>query len=79
MINASGNSKLPRIDTTRSTTKKTDSSGGLTIPAELLDEARLGEEVKLIVKDGLFVLRAASHAPRQGWFDGYEEETDTDS
>ena len=64
---------------TRTITKKTDSSGGLTIPAKLLDEAGLGEEVELVLEGNSLVVRPAGHVPRQGWFDGCEEETDADS
>ena len=63
----------------RTVIKKTDSSGGLTIPAELLDEAGLGEEVELVLVGNSLIVRAAGNVPRQGWFDGYEEETETDS
>jgi len=57
---------------TRTITKKTDSSGGLTIPAELLDEAALGKEVELVLDGNSLVVRPAGYVPHQGWFDGYE-------
>jgi len=45
-------------------------SQGIRIPKPLLDQADIGEEVELEVKDGQLVIRQA-HETRSGWDDQF--------
>jgi antitoxin MazE len=57
--------------------RKVGNSRGVIIPAALLDACGLGEEVDLRVEGKTLVIEALQ-APRKGWFDGYQAETDSD-
>jgi antitoxin MazE len=45
---------------------KIGNSQGIRIPKVLVDQFNLGEEIELLSKDGLLLIRPAFH-PRAGW------------
>ncbi len=51
---------------------KIGNSQGIRIPKPLLDQADIGEEVELEVKDGQLIIRQARN-PRFGWDDQFAE------
>lgn len=52
-------------------------SRGIIIPAALLEACELGEEINLRIEGKTLVIEALQ-SPRSGWFDGYQQEIDTD-
>ncbi len=57
--------------------RKIGNSRGIIIPAAFLEACGLGEEVNLRVARKTHVIEAII-APRSGWFDNYQPETDVD-
>ncbi|HSX02960.1 MAG TPA: AbrB/MazE/SpoVT family DNA-binding domain-containing protein [Candidatus Saccharimonadia bacterium] len=47
-------------------------SRGVRLPKELIEQAGLGDEIELVVRDGE-ILIANRRRPRQGWAEIYEE------
>lgn len=45
---------------------KIGNSQGIRIPKVIVDQFNLGEEIELLSKDGLLVIRPVTH-PRDGW------------
>jgi len=57
--------------------RKIGNSRGIIIPAAFLEACELGDEVNLRI-DGKTLVIEAIKAPRSGWFDNYQPETDAD-
>lgn len=62
----------------RTSLRKVGNSRGIIIPAALLAECELGDEVELTVQ-GKKLLVEAVNAPRAGWFTGYQAAGDEDA
>jgi antitoxin MazE len=50
---------------------KIGNSQGIRIPKVLLEQAGLGEEVELDVRNGQLLIRAVGKKPRQGWDEAF--------
>lgn len=57
--------------------RKIGNSRGLIIPASIIDQLHLENEVDMSVQDGALVLKPAQ-ALRKGWFDGYDPNQDVE-
>jgi antitoxin MazE len=57
--------------------RKIGNSRGIIIPRAFLEACELGDEVNLRVEGKTLVIEALK-APRSGWFDSYQSETDID-
>jgi antitoxin MazE len=66
-----------QVRSMRTHLRKVGNSRGVIIPAALLEACGLVEEVDLRVEGKTLVIEALQ-APRRGWFEGFEPETDTD-
>ncbi|GAA5173032.1 MULTISPECIES: AbrB/MazE/SpoVT family DNA-binding domain-containing protein [Halomonadaceae] len=62
----------------RTTLRKIGNSRGVLIPALLLDECGIDGEIELHQENGRIVIEPIKPA-RQGWFDDYQEQRDTDA
>ena len=63
----------------RTVIRKIGNSRGIIIPSALLAEAELKEEVELTLKGKSLIIEPVDPAPRQGWFEGYDEQEDIDA
>lgn len=61
----------------RTSLRKVGNSRGVIIPAALLAECEMGEEVDIRL-DGKNLVIAPVNAPRAKWFDGYQPEADAE-
>ena len=61
----------------KTTLRKIGNSRGVLIPAALLATCNIQDEVELRVDGGRIVIEPM-HAPRSGWFDGYNPKQDED-
>lgn len=62
----------------RTSLRKVGNSRGVIIPAALLAACEMGDEVDIrLVGKSLVIVPV--HAPRAGWFAGYQAETDVES
>lgn len=59
------------------TLRKIGNSRGVLIPAALLAECGISNEIELRLENGRIVIEPA-RAARDGWFDGYQAEVDDD-
>jgi antitoxin MazE len=62
----------------RTTLRKIGNSRGVLIPAALLAECGISDEIELRLEGTRIVIEPVK-APRAGWFDGYRPEDDTDA
>ena len=62
----------------RTTLRKIGNSRGVLIPAALLTECGIQDEIELRLEGTRIVIESVSRA-RAGWFDGYEPENDVDA
>ncbi|MBS0510356.1 MAG: hypothetical protein JSR42_04095 [Proteobacteria bacterium] len=62
----------------RTTIRKIGNSRGVLIPATMLAECGIGEDVELKL-DGQRIVIEPVVTSRKGWFDGYLEQGDTDA
>jgi len=62
----------------RTTIRKIGNSRGVLIPAALLVECGIADEIDLRMEGGRIVIERAAPA-RQGWYDGYQVEGDVDA
>ncbi len=60
------------------TLRKIGNSRGVLIPATLLAECGISNEIELRLENGRIVIEPAS-STREGWFDGYRAELDDDA
>jgi antitoxin MazE len=61
----------------RTTLRKVGNSHGIIIPATLLAACEMRKEVDVRL-EGKNLIIAPIDAPRTGWFEGYQAETDTE-
>ena len=61
----------------RTSLRKIGNSRGVIIPAALLAECEMGEEVDIRL-DGKNLVIAPVNAPRAQWFEGYQPEADAE-
>ena len=57
--------------------RKIGNSRGLIIPSAFLEQLQIENEVELILKDGVLLLKPVTPL-RQGWFDGYDPSKDVE-
>lgn len=62
----------------KSTLRQIGNSRGIIIPATLLAECEIQDEIELSVEDGRLVITPVKPA-RSGWFDNFEPEQDQDA
>lgn len=62
----------------RTTLRKIGNSRGVLIPAALLAECGISDEIELRLEGARIVIEPAKPS-RQGWFDGYCAEVDVDA
>ncbi len=62
----------------RTTLRKIGNSRGVLIPAALLAECGIADEIDLRMEDGRIVISPVQPS-RQGWFDGYQATNDVDA
>jgi antitoxin MazE len=62
----------------RTTLRRIGNSRGVLIPAALLTECGIADEVDLRLEEGRIVIERVS-VEREGWFDGYRPENDVDA
>lgn len=62
----------------RTTLRKIGNSRGVLIPAALLAECGIIDEIELRLEGARIVIEPVK-APRAGWFDGYRAEEDADA
>ena len=61
----------------KSTLRKIGNSRGVLIPASFLAACEIDNEIELRL-DGRRIVIEPIRAPRTGWFDGYNQDTDED-
>ena len=59
------------------TLRKIGNSRGVIIPAALIEQLKMENEVELIVEGDVLIVKPV-RPPRQGWFDGYNSSKDTE-
>jgi antitoxin MazE len=59
----------------KSTLRQIGNSRGIIIPAPLLAECEIEDEIELVVDNGRLIIAPIKHA-RTGWFDNYKPEQD---
>lgn len=62
----------------RTTLRKVGNSRGVLIPAAMLAESGIRDEIELRLEAGRIVIESV-RAPRSGWFDAYAPEGDADA
>ena len=62
----------------KSTLRKIGNSRGVLIPASFLAACEIDSEIEIHL-DGNRIVIEPVHAPRAGWFEGYQQETDEDA
>lgn len=63
----------------RTVLRKIGNSRGILIPAALLAACDIKEEVEMRVESNRLVIEPIAPELRQGWFDGYQPESDADT
>jgi antitoxin MazE len=63
----------------RTVLRKIGNSKGILIPAALLAACDIKEEVEMRVENNRLIIESIVPQLRQGWFDGYQAEGDTDA
>jgi antitoxin MazE len=61
------------------TLRKIGNSRGVILPAVLLAQVGIEDQVDIQVEQGKLILMPAYKRPRVGWFDGYQAEQDDDA
>ena len=62
----------------RTSLRKIGNSRGVLIPATLLVECGISDEIEMRLEDSRIVIEPVKN-PRTGWFDGYQAQADTDA
>jgi antitoxin MazE len=63
----------------RTILRKIGNSRGVLIPAALLAACDIKEEIEMRVENNRLIIESVTPQLRQGWFDGYQAEGDTDA
>lgn len=63
----------------RTTLRKIGNSRGVLIPAAILNACELGDAVEMRVEDNRIIIEPAAPIHRQGWFENYQADKDSDA
>lgn len=63
----------------RTTIQKIGDAKGVIIPASLLSEIEMPEEVEITLKNRALVIQPLKQQLREGWYEGYQASEDEDA